>query len=484
VVDLVMPVATSGRPGPPSPDPAVRRRELGARLAVGLSGVVVAANLSMMSVAFPALERSFPDASRSALSWVLTTYTIVFGAALVPAGRLADRLGRRRVFMVGLAIFATGSAIAAAAPVLGVLVAARALQGVGAACSVPSSLGLLIDASPPGRRASASAFYSLVASLGGVAGPTIGALLIEGPGWRSAFVLGPAFALPAWLAGRRCLPTTERNRGAGIPDVLGSALVVVALSSLSLGIVQGGRWGWDDPRVVGAFAVAPVLGAAFVWRSAHHPRPVLPLELLRLRSFAMANLASLAYGMTTGALLTANVLFLRDVWGYSLVASGLGLLPLSMSAAAMSVVAGRLGNRFGERAVGVPGVLAIALALLALRLTAGTDAEFATVWLPVGIVTGSGMAFGYPMIQSACVRDVGSSQLSVASATNRMTLQIGNAIGIAVVIAILGTADGADALDRYRLAWSVLAAVGVVCAALLAAVGGPGVRAPRVIARS
>jgi NTE family protein len=234
---------------------------------------------------------------------------------------------------------------------------------------------------------------------------------------------------------------------------------------------------------VGAFVAAPVLVAAFVRRCAHHPRPVLPLELLGLRSFSMAVLASLTYGMTTGALLTANVLFLRDVWGWSLVASGLGLLPLSLSATAMAMVAGRLGNRFGERAVGVPGVLAISVALVGLRATAGVEAEFLAVWLPAGVVIGTGMAFGYPMIQSACVRDVDSSQLSVATATTRMTLQIGNAIGIAVVIAILGIAAGADALDRFRLAWTVLAAVGVVCAALLAGVGGPGVRAPRVLAR-
>jgi MFS family permease len=483
VVDLAVPATPPGRSGPATVDPAVRRRELGARLAVGLSGVVVATNLSMMSVAFPALERSFPDASRSALSWVLTTYTIVFGAALVPAGRLADRLGRRRIFMTGLAIFATGSAIAAAAPVLGVLVGGRALQGVGAACTVPSSLGLLIDASPPGRRASASAFYSLVASLGGVTGPTLGALLIDGPGWRSAFVLGPTIALLAWLAGRWSLPTSASDPGAGVPDLLGSALVVVALSALSLGIVQGGGWGWTDTRVVIAFAVAPVLAAAFFWRCAHHPRPVLPLELLRLRTFSMANLASLTYGMTTGALLTANVLFLRDVWDYSLVASGLGLLPLSVTAAAMSMVGGRLGNRYGERAVGVPGILAIAVALVGLRLSADVDAAFVGVWLPAGAVIGTGMAFSYPMIQSACVRDVGSAQLSVAAATNRMTLQIGNGIGIAVVIAILGTAQGADALDSYRLAWSALAGVGVVCAAVLAGVGGPAARQPRVVLR-
>ena len=441
-------------------------------MAVGLSGIVVAANLTMMSVAFPALERSFPDASRSDLSWVLTTYTIVFGAALVPAGRLADRVGRRQIFMAGLAIFAVGSACAAVAPALGVLVGARALQGVGAACSVPSSLGLLIDVSPPGRRASASAFYSLVASLGGVMGPTIGALLIEGLGWRSAFVLGPVFALPAWLTGRRSLPTSERDRGAGLPDLLGSAVLVGALSALSLGIVKGRDWGWDDARVAGVFAVTPVLIAVFVWRCAHHAWPVLPLELLRLRSFAMANLASLAYGITTGALLTANVLFLREVWGWSLVGSGVGVVPLAVASSVMAIVAGRLGNRYGERAVGVPGVLAVSTALVWMRLVVDADESYIGAWLPALALTGTGMAFGYPMIQSASARDVASTQLSVATATNRMALQVGNAIGIALVIAILGSADGAEAIDRYRTSWTVLAVVGVACAALLSGVGG------------
>jgi Na+/melibiose symporter-like transporter len=244
------------------------------------------------------------------------------------------------------------------------------------------------------------------------------------------------------------------------------------LSALSLGIVQGREWGWDDPRVAGAFAVTPVLIGVFVWRCAHHPRPVLPLELLRLRSFAMANLSSLAYGITTGALLTANVLFLRDVWGWSLVASGVGVVPLAVASSVMAIVAGRLGNRYGERAVGVPGVLAVSTALVWMRLVVDADAAYVGAWLPAIVLTGTGMAFGYPMIQSACVREVASTQLSVATATNRMALQVGNAIGIALVIAILGSSEGPGAIDRYRSAWTVLAVVGVTCAALLSGVGG------------
>jgi hypothetical protein len=137
----------------------------------------------------------------------------------------------------------------------------------------------------------------------------------------------------------------------------------------------------------------------------------------------------------------------------------------------MAIAAGRVGNRYGERVAGVPGVLAISTALVWMRFVVDADEAYASRWLPAIVLTGSGMAFGYPMIQSACVRDVSSGQLSVATATNRMALQVGNAIGIAVVIAILGSADGPGAIDRYHTAWTALAVVGVVCAGLLTGVG-------------
>jgi NTE family protein len=360
--------------------------------------------------------------------------------------------------------------LAGLAPAVWVIILGRVGQGAGAACLVPSTLGLLLDAVPVEQRVSVTAFYSVLASVGGVAGPTLGALLIRQSNWRAAFFIAPVLAVLSWITGIRSLPETKRVRSGPLPDVIGSLLVVVSLSAFSLGILQSRAWGWADERTIGALVLAAVAGTAFWRRSSVHPVPVLPMKLTRIRSFALANIASVLYGGATGALLFGTVLFLREVWDYDIVQAGLGLLPLAVSSLFTSWIGGRLGNRYGERAVAVPGALIVAAGMGWMAWRVGARPEFVREWLPGGTLIGCGMGLTYPMIGSACVRGVEGADLSVASAANRMTLQIGNAVGIALVIAILGDASGHAMLDHMRVAWAVTAvmvvAVGMTMALL------------------
>jgi EmrB/QacA subfamily drug resistance transporter len=434
-------------------------------VSASLSAFVVSVNLSVMSVAFDALGSSFPDAKLSTLGWVLSVYTIVFGAFLVPAGRLADHLGRRRLFLTGLVIFSIASLTAAVAPAVWVVIAGRVGQGIGAACLVPSTLGLLLDALPVERRASATAFYSVLSSLGGVAGPTVGAYLVQHGGWRAAFYVAPVFAIGSWITGWKSLPENRVQREGPLPDLVGAVLVIVALSALSFGILQSRDWGWTSPEVIGSLVLAVAVVPVFFTRCARHPVPVLPIQLTRFRSFSWANLASALYGMATGALLFGIVRFLRQGWDYSITNSGAGLLPLAIASMATSFFAGRLGNRFGERAVAAPSCVIIAggLAMLAWRL--GPEPAFWSDWVPGAAVIGFGMGTSYAMVGAACVREVDRKDLSVASAANRMTLQIGNAIGIALTIAIIGDAKGHAIIDPMRHAFMVMAVLALGVAA-------------------
>ena len=440
-------------------------------VSAGLSALVVSVNLSVMSVAFDALGTSFPGTKLSTLGWVLSVYTIVFGAFLVPAGRLADHLGRRRVFLAGLVIFSVASLTAAVAPAIWVVIVGRIGQGIGAACLVPSTLGLLLDALPVEKRASGTAAYSVIASVGGIAGPTLGAYLVDHGGWRSAFYVAPVFALASWVTGIRSLPEHRGRREGPLPDLLGAVLVIVALSSLSFGILQSRDWGWTDARVSGSLLLCAITVPMFFARCARHPVPVLPIKLTRIRSFAWANVASALYGMSTGALLFGSVRFLRQGWGYSLTGSGLGILPLAIASMCTATLAGRAGNRFGERAVAVPAcvLLAAGTALLAVRLS--HQPAFWTQWVPGAGLTGAGMGLAYPMIGAACVRNVGGADLSVASATNRMTLQIGNAVGIAIAIAIIGNSKGLAIIQPMRHAFTVMAALALAVGAAMTMLG-------------
>ena len=431
-----------------------------------LSALVVSINLSVMSVAFDSLRDDFPGTRLSVMGWVLSVYTIVFGAVLVPAGRIADHIGRRRIFLAGLVTMSISSTLAGAAPAVWLIIVGRVGQGVAAACLVPSTLGLLLDAVAENRRATVTAMYSLVASLGGVLGPLVGALLIDRWSWRAAFYVAPALSAVAFAAGLRSLPDNRTRHDGPLPDLLGSLLVMLALSALSLGVLQGRNWGWTDRRILSAFALCVVAAVAFLQRSRRHPVPVLPVALMRLQSLGVANAAAALYGVATGALLFTTVLFARQVWDYSIIRSSLLLMPLAASSLLTSALSGRMGARRGERAIGVPGALLVAtgLALLSWRLRG--EPHFARDWLPGALAIGLGMGTGYPMIGAAAVRDVDRFDLSVASASNRMSLQIGNALGIALAIAVLGDAANAALLTPMRRVFGLAAftAVGVAVA--------------------
>lgn len=459
-------------------DAAEVRRVALVRWSAALSALVVGLNLSVMNVAVAALRESFPGARFTSIGWVVSAYTIVFGAVLVPAGRLADKLGRRSVFMTGLGAFALGSVIAGSAPALWVLIGGRAIQGIGAACITPSSMALLLDASPVHRRAAATSFYSGVSSIGAASGPSIGALVVDASSWRLAFFLGLPVLAVSWRIGRRSLPASVPVRDAALPDLAGALLVMAAMTALSFGIVQGRTWGWSDRGVLGAFAIAAVLVPLFVRRCLRHPSPVMAIGLFRRRSFAAANSAALLFGMATGGVALANVLFLRDVWGYTLVGAGFGALPASLTAMAVARSVGRNGVRFGEVAVGVPGALGIVAAMAWMRLFVHATPDYWLGWLPGSMLLGFGIAASFPMIAVAVVRGIGPDELSLATATNRTFLQLGNAIGIAAVVAVLGTATGAGALDEFRFAWTLLGLLACCCAAAVALTGSTRRAAP------
>ena len=212
-------------------------------------------------------------------------------------------------------------------------------------------------------------------------------------------------------------------------------------------------------------------GAMFIERCRRHVSPVMAIELFRRRSFAASSIAALFFGMATGGVALANVLFLRDVWGYTLLGAGFGALPSSLTAMFSARFVGRMGVRHGEVAVGVPGALSIVAAMVWFRVLVDSHAHYWIDWLPGSMMLGFGIAAAFPMIAVAVVRGVGAGDLSVATATNRTFLQLGNAIGIAVVVAVLGASTSADSLPDFRAAWTTLAILGVVCATAIAVTG-------------
>jgi len=434
-------------------------------------------DVTIVNVAFPDIERDFSGTSRADLSWVLNAYNIVFAALLVPAGRIADLVGRRRMFLVGVAAFVGASVLCGVAPSPEWLVAARVLQAAAGAILVPTSLALLLPEFPPERRATAVAIWSATGAVAAALGPSLGGVLVDGLGWRWVFFANVPIGLAALVPARRVLREVRDPRGV-LPDALGSALLVAGVGALALGTVKGSDWGWASPRVIGALAAAAVLLPAVLLRSARHRAPVIELSLFRARSFAVANAGMFAFSTAFYALLLCNVLFLTQVWGYSILTAGFAVTPGPLTAALTAPIAGRLSDRFGQRVVALPGALFFTAGCALFAVTMGATPSYASEYLIPTMLTGAGVGFSFASWGSAAVAQLPPARFATGSAVLACVRQIGAVLGIAALVAVLDAAD--DPMAGFVDAWTMMAVSGCVVAALALALGRVRAGAPAI----
>ena len=444
-----------------TPRPGLPRRTF-AVTAVG--AFMASLDLSIVNVAFPALKASFPDTSNTGLAWVITAYTIVFAALLVTAGRMADRFGRRRAFFTGMGVFAVGSTIGGAAPSVSVLIAGRSVQAVGASLLVPSCLGLLLAACPEEKRSQTVALWGGVGALAVAVGPSLGTALITAAGWRWAFYLNLPIALAGWLTGRRVLPLDEVPPRVGALDYAGVLLLTGSLASLVLAISQSTDWGRTDTRTAAAAATSVAAGAVSIGRCLHHPQPVLNLMLFRSRSFAVANSATATYSMAFFALFLGSVLFLTEIWHYSILKAGLALTPAPLIGMAISGPAGRTAARIGFRPLVAVGATLLAVGLSWFAVTLGAGPDYISIWLPGWLLVAIGVGLTFPLLSAAAVSSLPPAHFAVGSAVNQTCRQVGGAIGIAVLVAVLGRGEATVAVFRHL--WTYAAAMAAITGVL------------------
>jgi EmrB/QacA subfamily drug resistance transporter len=405
-------------------------------VAVACAGAFVAfLDTTIVNIAFPDIAASFPEASRGLLSWVLDGYFVVIAALLVPAGGLADRFGHRRIFLLGVAAFTVASLLCAAAPSLGLLIAFRVLQGVAAAMIAPASLAIVLDSFPVERRSTGVGLWGAAAAAAAAVGPTLGGALVELSDWRLVFLVNLPLGAAILLAGRR-LPRAK-IRDSRLPDLPGAGLLALGLATLTLAIVEGNDWGWGSARTLAAFTVAAALLAAVVWRSRTHPRPIVEAELFAHRSFALGNLGTILFAAAFFSLILGNVLFLTQVWGYTVLQAGAATLPGPAMSTVVAGPAGRLADRFGHRAVIVPGTILFAAGVWVLG-SAGAEPDWLGLWLPGALLTGIGIGLAFPTLGAAAVRDVPVDRFATASAVNAAFRQVGAVLGTAILVAIVG----------------------------------------------
>jgi EmrB/QacA subfamily drug resistance transporter len=438
-------------------------------------------DVTIVNIAFPDIERSFPEASLAGLSWILNAYNVVFAALLVPAGRIADRVGRRRMFLGGVLLFLAASGACAAAPSVEVLVAARVVQAAGAAALVPASLALLLPEFPLEQRATATALWGAAGAVAAATGPSLGGVLVDATSWRWVFLVNLAIGLPALIPARRLLRETREADPGPLPDVLGSALLIAGVGLLSLAIVEGQSWGWGGARVLGALAAGVVALGAFGARSARHPAPVVELSLFRVRSFAVANAGVFAFALGFYALLLGNVLFLTQVWGWSVLEAGVALTPGPLMAAVTAPIGGALADRFGQRVVALPGGLLFATGCLLFTVTADATPNYVTEFLPWMALTGSGVGLSFAAWGSAAVAELAPSRFATGSAISSTSRQLGAVLGIAVLVAVLGAPSAGDAVGAFHDAWRLEALAGLAAGTLALGLGRVRARNPEAV---
>ncbi len=429
-------------------------------------------DLFIVNLAFPYISRDFHGSSLDSLSWVLNGYSILFAAVLVPAGRWADRLGRRRMFVAGLVVFTLGSILSGVAPDVSLLIAARLVQAIGAGMMVPASLSLLLAAVPGHARAQAIGTWSAIGALGAALGPVIGGFLVE-VSWRWVFWINIPVGVVTVVLALRVLPESRDESATSRPDMLGAVLVAFAAGSLALALVKAPSWGWTSKDFIGLLVLALACSVGVVVRSARHDAPVVDLKLLESRSFNGAILASVAYYAGFGAFLLNMVEFLTGVWHFSAIDAGLAIAPGPLMVLPFArVVAPRLAAKLGGAGrVAVVGCF-VNVAAQSLWLTQiQVHAAYATHLLPAQLLGGAGVGLTIPSLLGAGTASIPPARFGAGSGVLNMARQIGTVLGVAGLIAILTGLNVADPVVAFRhgteLVIAFFALAGLTSAALL-----------------
>jgi DHA2 family methylenomycin A resistance protein-like MFS transporter len=412
--------------------------------ATSLGFAVVQLDVSVVNVAIKPIGSDLGGAV-AGLQWVVNAYTVAFAALILSAGALGDRIGARRVFLSGFVLFTVASVACGLAPTLGVLIAARGLQGIGAAVLVPCSLSLLSHAYPePEARARAVGLWAAGAATALSAGPLVGGLLIASLGWRSIFFINVPIGLVAIGLTFLYAAETTRSPDRGV-DVPGQVTAILTLVALTAAMVEAGRRGFGAPPVLAGFAVAATAGVGFVVVETRREKPMLPLGLFRSRTFSATSAIGLLVNVAFYGLIFVFSLYFQTTRGYSPLRTGLAFAPTTAAVLVGNLTAGRLTRAFGTRKVLVVAALLMVVALAGLLVVdAGTGYPQIVGQL---VALGLGLGVVVPAMTAALLSSVDTSRSGLASGTLNTARQTGSVVGVA----LFGSLAAADLVAGLRV---------------------------------
>lgn len=433
-------------------DDGITRRAWLALLVSTIVVFLVVIDISAVNVAFPSIREDF-DVSDSQLSWIIGAYNIVVGSLLMLSGRLADSIGRRKVYLPGVALFGLGSMLCALAPSAGWLIAARVLQAVGGSVTLAAGFAVMLPEFPQSRRSTAIGIAGATGALGAVVGPVVGSLLIDLFSWRGIFWLNVPLCILVLVIGPRLLSESSDPNATGRIDLIGVALGTSAVACVMFAIVQSESWGVGDWRVISLFVLGLMFVPILIGRSWVHPEPLINLDLFRHRSFTSANIGVSLYGLAFTAGFLTNSLLLQDVWDMPIRQVGLALAPSPLLASVVSPITGRWADRIGHRWILTAGCLSCALGYLLYAFFLGETNTVWTRFVPFSLLIGVGIGLTVATWSSAGISDVPPAQFGVAGATYNTLRQAASGLGVSVAITLIALAGEGTTIRGVRWAY-------------------------------
>ena len=451
---------------------AVTRAQGWALALASVASFMVVLDLLVVATALSTIRRDL-GASIGQLEWTVNAYTLALAVLLMPAAAVGDRFGRRRVFAAGLAVFAAASAACALAPGAGALIAARTVQGIGAAMVMPLALALLNAAVPPQRRGWAMGIYGSVTALAVVVGPVLGGAITQGIAWQWIFWLNvPVGLLTIPLALRRL---TESRGPRAVLDLPGVALATGAALGLVWGLVRGSSAGWASPEVAGTLAAGAVLAVAFTGWELRTRTPMLPMRLFAIRGFSAGNAAVFLLNASVTGAVFFMAQFLQAGLGQDPLGAGLRLLPWGVAPLLIAPRAGKLADRVGERPLVVSGLLLLAAGFAWIAVIAAPGLAYPAMLAPM-MISSAGIGLALPPVTKAVVGSVPRADIGKASGSFSMMRQLGGAFGVAVAAAVFAAGGGYTSAAAFSdgFAPAIAATAGLALAGAFAGLALPG----------
>lgn len=426
-----------------------------------LAVFLVQLDATILYIAFSSIAGSFPEVSAGGLSWVLNIYTLTFGALLIPAGTLGDRLGRKKVFLIGVTVFTLASLLCGLSGSVEQLIAFRFLQAAGAAMLVPTSLALLLEDTPREKRSVAVSLWGASGALSAAIGPALGGILVASLGWHWAFFINVPIGIFVVLAGRANLPASIAQVNKRLPSPLSILLVIAAMGSLCYALLAEGTQSSNSGRTL--FFLAGVgLMILFLLHCRFSKRGLMDLSLFKIPTFSIANSGTLIYSIAFSVIFFGSVQNLIYGWHHSVMAAGLLLVPGPLFVIPAAILSGRYARNYGHRMLLVVGSLLVCVGLAYQITPLFASPTLLLSWMPGWLLIGIGHGMVFPGLSAAATLDLPADRYSMGSGVNNSIRQFGSLLGIAVAILILGKGDHATTADFATLFKYAIALVFVV----------------------